>query len=139
MKLISMTDFVLNSYEHFKSPTLFEETVFKYATFLKQPLKLGMFIPCDENENVLNETEWKNFTGKMEDFHSVAIKYDKAKKEVLFKKFYLDETYKREKRQLPYLTNGKVSVFLHFDFAIRHQIVEDLVGSDLEFSDSVSF
>ena len=87
MKLISMTDFVLNSYEHFKSPTLFEETVFKYATFLKQPLKLGMFIPCDENDNILNENEWKKFTGKMEDFHFVAIKYDKAKSKVIFSGF----------------------------------------------------
>ncbi len=51
-KLISMTDFVL---EH-PATTDYEwqlQNHFKYANFLKQPLKKGMFVPCDKYGNVL--------------------------------------------------------------------------------------
>lgn len=58
MKLISMTDFVL---EQFKicpdSPNQMEAVKYflnckKYAEFLKQPLTLGMFVPTDEEGRV---------------------------------------------------------------------------------------
>ena len=50
-----MTDFVLEQYESTKNPTLFEETVHNYANFLKQPLTLGMFVPSDDDGNVLEK------------------------------------------------------------------------------------
>lgn len=61
MKLISMTDFVLEQ----ELPTYmqneeFEEAYYKlynYANFLKQPLELWMFVPCDENGNVLEQCD----------------------------------------------------------------------------------
>ena len=67
MKLISMTDFVLgieqNSYTKTEKYNIIEwqskcesfDKIIKYANFLKQPLKLGMFVPCDENGNVLED------------------------------------------------------------------------------------
>lgn len=54
MKLISMTDFVIQK----RSELMFKElgkACCKYAQFLKQPLKLEMFVPCDEDGNVLEE------------------------------------------------------------------------------------
>ena len=64
MKLITMTDFVL-----LRSETP-EEPIFKlihgakhfelcenYANFLKQPLELWMFVPCDEDGKVFEEPE----------------------------------------------------------------------------------
>lgn len=92
MKLISMTDFVLDQYEKLKSPTLFEETVFNYANFLKQPLKLEMFIPCDENSNVLEipidiyyrpDFDCQKFP--QECYQHDLKDYDEAKAKVLFK------------------------------------------------------
>ena len=53
--LILMTDFVLEQYELSRNPTIFEERAFKYASFLKQPLELWMFVPCDEEGNVLKQ------------------------------------------------------------------------------------
>lgn len=50
-----MTDFVIEKYETTSNPTLFEETVFNYANFLKQPLEIGMFVPCDNYGNVLEQ------------------------------------------------------------------------------------
>ena len=57
MKLISMTDFVFEQ-KNFWNGNEFEfeelgKDCVKYANFLKQPLKLEMFFPCDEDGNVL--------------------------------------------------------------------------------------
>ena len=139
-----MTDFVLDQISKSDgNKSILCNKIVEYATFLKQPLTLGMFVTCDKNGNVLEEPkDYKDVLlyGSSVYHYDDILKcknYQKAKSKVLFKDFYLDETYKREPRQLPYFTNGKISVFLHSDFAIRHQFIEDLVGSDLDLA--VSF
>jgi len=44
MKLISMTDFVLEQEDSYYNQRFFK--IEKYAKFLKQPLELWMFVPC---------------------------------------------------------------------------------------------
>jgi hypothetical protein len=64
MQLISMTDFVLEQVNPKNTDSQFCEKIIYYANFLKQPLKLEMFVPCDEDSNVLEEPirfkNWKN-------------------------------------------------------------------------------
>ena len=139
MKLISMTDFVLNSYEHFKSPTLFEETVFKYATFLKQPLKLGMFVPCDEKGNVLEDITGQGMIPYyVEKVHSFLT----AKQKVLFKEFSIEE---QESNNFSIRDeNNILNVMWKFENenwtpAKGIKTIEDLVFFNLELSDTVSF
>jgi len=107
-KLISMTDYVLEQ----KRPTASEDlneadyyyqecevlqNICNYANFLKQPLELWMFVPCDENGNILEEPnhldyKLKNqfnelvFTSqaKQNKYHSDFDKYQQAKDKVLF-------------------------------------------------------
>lgn len=59
MKLILMTDFVLEQTELNKLDKIsvfdFALRVKNYAQFLKKPLTLGMFVPCDDKGNVLEE------------------------------------------------------------------------------------
>ena len=84
-----MTDFVLEQYESTKNPTLFEEIVHNYANFLKQALTLGMFVPCDDDGNVLEEpTEYSN--GQ---YDAVELyEYEKSQSKVLFNGFsYINE------------------------------------------------
>lgn len=87
MKLISMTDFVLEQHEQCISSTT--DNV-KYANFLKQPLKLEMFVPCDEDGNVLEEPSCM-YIYKTQFFECTADetyrcrKYLEAKKKILFK------------------------------------------------------
>jgi len=53
MKLISMTDFVLESNKKIAqshSRVDCGNLIFNYAKFLKQPLELWMFVPCMDNE-----------------------------------------------------------------------------------------
>jgi hypothetical protein len=52
-----MTDFVLeqNKEPYFYYDSLWNKVI-AYANFLKQPLTLGMFVPCDSNGNVVKKT-----------------------------------------------------------------------------------
>lgn len=79
-ELIPMTDFVLN--------VKIEDTIDKdaaeiyqnYARFLKQPLTLGMLVPCDEKGNVLKEPSI-DFDGTNQVYQT---RYERAKEKVLF-------------------------------------------------------
>lgn len=87
MKLISMTDFVLDQEKVIPSELntnpmsdcdrLFVRRVIGYGRFLKQPLKLEMFVPCDDKGNVL-----ENPICQVE-----LEQYRKAKEKVLFEGF----------------------------------------------------
>jgi hypothetical protein len=61
MKLISMTDFVLDKSknapidDYHEVNEKFVNSIISYAHFLKQPLTLGMFVACDEYGDILEE------------------------------------------------------------------------------------
>ena len=62
----------------------------KYAHFLNQPLTLGMFVPCDEDGNVLEEPEKWSESWSFEKKSKVSKKnenYIKAKERVIFEGF----------------------------------------------------
>lgn len=88
-----MTDFVLNARldmeklpnEDFRETIsrrgVLIESMFNYANFLKQPLELGMFVPCDEDGNILEEPDCNL------DIRMVEMKeYQQAKERCLFEK-----------------------------------------------------
>ena len=87
--LIPMTDFVNNvgNMENYPSHEKALSWIYNYATFLKQPLKLEMFVPCDEDGNVLEEPKIEE---EYVDEHTTQIfaqyqyDLDKAKEKVLF-------------------------------------------------------
>lgn len=92
--LLPMTDFVLHQYSnnyHANTPT----RIWNYAAFLKQPLKLEMFVPCDENGNVLQEPKEKVFSREngAYEFDEYCKIYEKAKEKVLFEGFYWKGNY----------------------------------------------
>jgi len=104
-KLITLSDFVLEQrmtseeiakvsfsqiHDHIFA---YYDKVFAYTKFLKQPLALGMFVPCDEEGNVL-----KKYSGVSFDWHNVpqAIESDeylKAKEKVLFEGWTHEDRY----------------------------------------------
>lgn len=100
--LIPMIDFVDNIEELVSRETgqdfdfwIYNQfsAVQRYAKFLKQPLTLGMFFPCDENNNPLEEPKVMEFDIAdyiAEEFHYNKIKqYQKAKSKGLFKNIEL--------------------------------------------------
>jgi hypothetical protein len=116
MKLISMTDFVLE--QHGFSDTevrlntpfaneRFRERVSNYANFLKQPLKLEMFVPCDEDGDVLEKPIKENFTDETgfvnNAFFIETNDYLKAEENILFKDFEFTDSQK-------YSVNNKIKL-----------------------------
>lgn len=95
--LIPMTDFVLKYYsDDTRDELQILDLMNNYANFLKQPLKLEMFVPCDEDENILEEPRMieRNIGFDEKDvFWDVdeVENYKKAKEKVLFEGFYLKD------------------------------------------------
>ncbi len=67
----------------------FQQRVLKYARFLKQPLKLGMFVPCDEKGNILHDVGYC-LDNKIDFSRN---EYNKAKENVLFKGFTISSLF----------------------------------------------
>ena len=129
--LIPMTDFVLHFANQRASskvenivPDLLKinEYIFNYAKFLKQPLKLEMFVPCDEDGNLWEypptkeEWEWaqKDSADAKQSFKQKEYYYEKAKEKVLFEGFEPYEDYKCAKYEEVYVDeevcDGKFTV-----------------------------
>lgn len=93
MKLISMTEFVLNvinSDRECNRGKMLDE-IGNYANFLNQPLTLGMFVPCGEDGEVLKEPNEKDeqFYGAygISNLNKAKNKFEAAKDRVLFEGF----------------------------------------------------
>ena len=99
MKLKSLTDYVLeleknwnyestglqNSIRKYKD-CLFQ--IHNYASFLKQKIKLEVFVPCDEKGNVLKEP-YEVYDDETEEFIDYTVDFHEAKNKVLFEDFYV--------------------------------------------------
>lgn len=88
--LISMTNFILS--DKVKSALEYEESykmIRSYANFLKQPLKLEMFVPCDEDGDILHEPEdyEQRLPNMMTEYNDEIYRYKQAKEKVLFEGF----------------------------------------------------
>ena len=112
------------------------ERIYKYANFLKQPLQLWMFVPCDEDGNVLEKPICQEYA-------LANKKYQQAKGRCLFDGFEFTEsqnfsTVNKIKNSVHWYTkdrlylttkkeNGYHSYFQLFT-------VEDLVQCDLQLT-----
>jgi len=88
-KLIPMVDFVLQQ-------DIEMNDIYAYAVFLKQPINLSMFVPCDEDGNVLEEPDpisiGKCISKKLRIYQAIydikeADKYLSFKSKILFEGF----------------------------------------------------
>ena len=86
--LIPMTDFVNNvgNMENYPSHENALSWIYNYATFLKLPLKLEMFVPCDEDGNVLEEPIFHepNNENEIGNYQILSDEYCEARAKVLF-------------------------------------------------------
>lgn len=81
--LKSMTDFVLEQLKITQSNSEFKSSIKNYAEFLKQPLELGMFVPCDEDGNLIDVNS--RYTSDYEHLNKELDKrYQQAKKHCIF-------------------------------------------------------
>lgn len=95
-----MTDFFLEQQDANLRDNFYEETdeyfnrCVNYAQFLKQPLNLGMFVPCDMEGNILEQpkTEYDPISlwnsGEVDEkYNDLISEYEQAKERVLFEGF----------------------------------------------------
>ena len=118
--LIPMTDFVLEQLNEQNSRIKPMREVFnsleKYATFLRQPLKLEMFVPCDEDGDILEEPEYyeQQLPNMMTEYNDEIYRYKQAKEKVLFEGFKPYEDYECAKYEEVYVDeevcDGKFTV-----------------------------
>lgn len=85
MELISMTNFVLELQNSVSNDCPFELCI-NYANFLKQPLELWMFVPCDDGGNVFEEPVYSEPTCEDEigKHDELIYQYQQAKERCLF-------------------------------------------------------
>ena len=117
-KLIEIIDYIIEQHEQCISST---SRTYNYAIFLKQPLELWMFVPCDEDGNVLDVVPY--YADDVEKVNE----YKKAKERCLFKGF---EMYKGN----PYNYN-KARAFTQ-DYIDEKWIIEKIIHWDLELTES---
>ena len=134
MKLISMTDFVLeNAKQPYVEGTKYIDLV-NYAKFLKQPLKLEMFIPCDEEGDILEvPTNYENrLLNMMTEYNDEVYTYNQAKEKVLFESFKLVRFIEKE-NPCYVVSNGENEITFHiglynFSKGVKFAItIEDLI------------
>ena len=101
-----------------------------YDDFLEQPLKLEMFVPCDEEGDILEEPEdyEQRLPNMMTEYNDEIYRYEQAKEKVLFEGFEIDKNlylvYKNEisiGRFISYKNGNK------FIFRDNMKTIEDLV------------
>lgn len=135
--LKSMVDFVLDQERQMEEQDSYEFTFgissrcFEYAKFLKQPLTLGMFMPCDDNNNVLEEPKCIKECESCDCMYEYDI-YQQAKERVIFDGF---EVIHKDKIRITIQCG-----FLQLDYNLikscfeNHNTIEDLVHYNLELT-----
>ncbi len=140
-KLISMVDFVLDQNSKWSSDGALRNIV-KYATFLKQPLKLGFFVPCDGNGNVLEEPNSDKVPNMPPDlqydyWNEWNRDYQKAKDRVLFEGFevigqsegFCEIELKNGDFWMTFV-EGEIKVTNQFNQEYSVHVIEDLIQED---------
>ncbi|WP_291076391.1 MULTISPECIES: hypothetical protein [unclassified Empedobacter] len=136
MKLISMTDFVLEQTEllYEKNQSKLIHRVVNYAQFLKQPSKLGMFVPCDENNNPIS----KNIA---DDNYLGVHLYQQAKNRVLFEGFEIKVSNITNNLQNDFLIISETNEVIGHEnkdqwFFNPYKKIEDLIDYDLTLTET---
>ena len=130
MNLISSKDF--RKFLTEKSDSEYRRLRENFDNFLEKPLKLGYFIPCDEEGDILEEpTNYeKRLLNMMTEYNDEVYTYYQAKAKVLFEGFEYDKendwvTYNEFARFfVSELQNGKV----------ENSIIEDLLSDELIYT-----
>lgn len=136
MKLISMTDFVLGTESILDkhNPIGYNEDkqsryigILNYAKFLKQPLKLEMFVPCDNKGNVLHKYISEPYDrNKFYDLDVIV----RAKEKVLFKGFSAKVADWCDDLVIELENNKNFSICYNFE----EDVFTDNVGEWLKYS-----
>ena len=156
-RLISMTDFVINKrkellrHSEYKNDLEnYANIIYNYAQFLKHPLKLEMFVPCDEDGDILDEPEdyEVRLPNMMTEYNDEVYRYKQAKEKVLFEGFDLNQKdlsklenifcLTKEYFQITFFTKEKGCFIDNLKTNKTYEIktIEDLIEYDLQLTEN---
>ncbi|MGV0828316.1 hypothetical protein ACTS9C_05385 [Empedobacter brevis] len=144
MKLVGMTDFVCQHLDsgYDKNDALQNNMLMlKYAKFLKQNLNLGMFVPTDEEGNVLEEPDASNWDIWKGEFEKRKQIYQQAKERVLFEGFEIKVSNITNNLQNDFLIISETNEIIGHEnkdqwFFNPYKKVEDLINYDLTLTET---
>jgi len=152
-KLRSMSEYVLDIVQtpNVNEAICFEQTqarldkIYQYALFLKQPIKLGMFIYCDKDDNILKH---------MNDIYPFAtneeiIEWEEGLKPILFNGWKLNEGESFKNKEVITITNRsiqltffkKTGMVIYENLVIKSSFIVKTIGdiahSNLELQNEI--
>ena len=141
MKLMKMTDFVLDQRKTKQSCSEFKETIVRYTEFIIQPNEKWMFVPCDADGNVLEEpqlhskqisfNEWELYYDTFE-----LQEYKQAQSKVIFKGFSVNSENFIHNTKHYYIQKDSVKVMWNFNnewnLYDNAKTIEDLIPYNLD-------
>jgi len=137
MRLISMVDFVITQWSIDLNKTQ-RERINNYANFLKQPLKLEMFVPCDNDGNVFEEPEYHEPHSEDEigQHDELQYQYQQAKQNVFFEDWRFDSEaddfiYLKHKDLMLIIDKWNSSFEMISENCYAIENIEDLIQFDL--------
>lgn len=144
MKLLSILDFIQQQQKLKEDCSDILWKIYDYAEFLKKPLKLGMFVPCDVMGNVLEKPDFWDANGypynnnlSQEYCNDKIEQYQKAEDEVIFKGFQIEYLGEDKLKTISTL-GGILTVYWWNDYLNEYKlsrgvkIIQDLVEYGLE-------
>lgn len=140
-KLIPLLDYVLEQTGKIKPGCDYTNDqilirIAKYARFLAEPLKLSMFVVCDEQGNILKEPTVDNYMQPKEIDRQYKA-YNKAKSNVLFEGFEITED-KDIENEFVIMNNDSFEVAYNVinGFRFHFKKIEDLIKHDLTLTEN---
>ena len=121
-----------------------------FDNFLEQQLKLEMFVPCDEDGDILEEPEdyEQRLPNMMTEYNDEIYRYEQAKEKVLFEGFDLNQKdlsklesifcLTKECFQITFFTKEKGCFMDNLKTNKTYEIktIEDLIQFELELTES---
>jgi hypothetical protein len=122
-----MCDFVLEQGNPSNTDSQFTDKVMYYAKFLKQPLELQMFVPCDENNDQITQRHYQYFDND-DEYNGYLNQYNQAKERCLFEGF---EFQRETNNYYFFIYNSRYTFTLNKK---AKSTIEDLINKDLQLT-----
>ena len=96
--------------------------IFQYTNFITQPLTKGMFIPCDEDGEVMPEVRFLGLAEWDKILHDYRIKYQQAQERVLFDRVVFETDKAKYDMNAEHVNNSIMIELKKFSDTIEHAI-----------------
>jgi hypothetical protein len=124
-----MEDFVLMTLKAKMTVNQKVKALWNYATLLKQPPELWMFVPCDEEGRVIQEPDHV-YDFDTQDYKYLCEEYQQAKQRCLFEGFEVEDI----KGKFSTVSNGNRMIYFQEGKEWKHKTLSEITHYNLKLS-----